>query len=299
MLTGLLPSLFMLVFMFTVGFSSIWIVRRKQRGRRSPFTQQLLRGPGESLRIKVDDLNEGLNECLVQTFVIPLAFCIAFLLQTRMSETVTWLLLGMYVLTGVLVSIFLIRRMVRLLEERNIYRLGLDAEIAVGQELNQLMAYGCRVFHDVQAENFNIDHVVVGPSGVYAVETKGRSKPDKGRGSADAKVIYDGEVLQFPDWQEPKPIAQAKRQAVWLGKWLTSAVGSSVSVIPALALPGWFVERSKPGEVIVFNGKNPLFLAKPNFRGSLNEQQVQQIAHQLEQRCRDVAPSGYKKKSTC
>jgi hypothetical protein len=287
----------MILSMFTVGFSSIWIVRRKQRGRRSPFTHQLLRGPGESLRIQLDKLSESLDECIVQTIVIPLAICIVFLLQTRMSETVPWTLLAIYFFSGVLFSIYLILRMVRLLEKRNVYRLGLDAELAVGQELNQLMAYGCRVFHDVQAENFNIDHVVVGPSGVYAVETKGRSKPDKGRGAADAKVTYDGKMLQFPDWQETDPLAQAKRQATWLGKWLTSAVGSSVSVVPALALPGWFVDRSKSGDVIVFNGKNPLFLAKPNFRGSLNEQQVQQIAHQLEQRCRDVEPAGYRKKN--
>ena len=28
------------------------------------------------------------------------------------------------------------------------------------------------VYHDIQADQFNIDHVVVGPSGVFAVETK-------------------------------------------------------------------------------------------------------------------------------
>jgi hypothetical protein len=32
----------------------------------------------------------------------------------------------------------------------------------------------------------NIDHVVIGKNGVFAVETKGRSKPMRGKGNDDA-----------------------------------------------------------------------------------------------------------------
>lgn len=46
-------------------------------------------------------------------------------------------------------------------------RLGLEAEIAVGQELNQLILIGYHVYHDFSAENFNIDQVVVGPGGAF------------------------------------------------------------------------------------------------------------------------------------
>jgi hypothetical protein len=60
------------------------------------------------------------------------------------------------------------------------YRLGLDAELAAGQELDQLMRHGAFVFHDYPAEKFNIDHVVICESGVFAVETKARMKPDRG-----------------------------------------------------------------------------------------------------------------------
>ena len=38
-------------------------------------------------------------------------------------------------------------------------------------------------------------------------------------------------------------IEQAKRQAQWLSKWLSSAVGDLSELRPVLALPGWFVER--------------------------------------------------------
>lgn len=51
-------------------------------------------------------------------------------------------------------------------------RLGYLGERAVGHHLNRLAADGYRVYHDLQFEGFNIDHVLVGPSGVYSVETK-------------------------------------------------------------------------------------------------------------------------------
>lgn len=167
--------------------------------------------------------------------------------------------------------------------------------MAVGQELNQLLRLGCHVYHDFPAEKFNIDHIVIGPAGVYAVETKGRAKPDKGRGAEDAKVIYDGKALRYPDWTETKPIAQAKRQAQWLANWLQSAVGQSVSVHPALALPGWFIDR-QGRDMVVFNPKNSGFLATPRGTRVLSAEMIQRVAHQVEQRCRTVEPLSYCKK---
>ncbi|MDZ4185805.1 MAG: nuclease-related domain-containing protein, partial [Desulfuromonadales bacterium] len=189
-------------------------------------------------------------------------------------------------------------RLYQLLKQRRNLYLGLDAEMAVGQELNHLMLHGCRVFHDFPAKKFNIDHVVIGPGGVIAVETKGRAKRDQGGGSADAKVIFNGEYLRFPGWLEKNPVLQARRQAVWLQKWLTSAVGQTVKVRPALALAGWYVERTKTGDVLVYNGKSPVFLTNPNITGDrLSPEMIQRIVHQVELRCRDVEPVAYRKET--
>jgi len=156
------------------------------------------------------------------------------------------------------------------------------------------MLEGCRVFHDFQAENFNIDHVVIAGNGVFAIETKGRSKPDRGRGQEDVLVTYDGQTLQFPTWREREPIEQAKRQAVWLSGWLTKAVGEQVPVKPVLALPGWFVDR-KSKDFLIYNGKNPQYLMKITGEKPLSPEMIQRVAHQLDQQCRDIAPQAYKK----
>ncbi|MBN1547047.1 MAG: NERD domain-containing protein [Syntrophaceae bacterium] len=58
---------------------------------------------------------------------------------------------------------------------RKNYRLGYEGEMATGQELNMLMLEGYHVFHDFPADRFNIDHIVVSPNGVIAIETKAKS----------------------------------------------------------------------------------------------------------------------------
>jgi hypothetical protein len=103
-------------------------------------------------------------------------------------------------------------------------------------------------------------------------------------------VVFDGKVLKFPAWTTSEPLEQAERQAAWLAKWLTRAVGSAVQVLPVVALPGWFVERTGRGDVRVFSGKELAGLLKSRGTQPLSAQDVQRIAYQVEQRCRTVAP---------
>jgi len=43
------------------------------------------------------------------------------------------------------------------------------------------MLDGYHVYHDFPAERFNIDHVVVGPAGAFAIETKAVQSLPRGR----------------------------------------------------------------------------------------------------------------------
>ena len=127
-------------------------------------------------------------------------------------------------------------------------------------------------------------------NGVFAVETKGRAKPVKG----DVRFLY-GQGLQFPTYYDRESLEQAKRQADWFAKWLSSAVGAVVVVKPVLVLPGWFIERKKPGGMLVYSGKNPRSVYQNAGAPILSAEMIQRIAHQVEQRCRDVEPVAYQK----
>jgi len=293
-MVGLLPSVVLILLMFAVAYPVFWLNKLKQRRKRTPLTSDLLRSPGESLRLQIDELNDEINSAIFGVSTIPISIYAVWLTQVHFVEVKNPLSDAvLYALVGSVFLGFVAVKLHKSMGRRNDLRLGLDCELAVGQELNQLMLDGCRVFHDFQADGFNIDHVVIGANGVFAIETKGRAKPDRGRGQEDVKVIYDGQSLQFPAWKETEPIEQAKRQAAWLSSWLTKATGDQIAVKPALALPGWYVERQAK-DLLVFSGKNSRFIATIKTETSLSPSMIERAAFQIEQKCRDVGPQAYK-----
>lgn len=276
---------------------AVWLLeyrkRQERARRRSPLSIDLLRTPGHSLREKLDEQRANAVLDLALTMWMPsLVLGYLYIVSVATGRSASWLLQGVLL---VCVAIFLVQR-IRLLWRRSAQmdqdRLGLDAELAAGQELDLLMRQGAVVFHDLPGERFNVDHVVVAPQGVFAVETKGYRKPQRDRGADDARVDYDGKLLNFPDWSSDKPLQQAQRQARWLGQWLTSATGEPVEVTPVLALPGWFVNRKGRGPVQVF-GRTELerHLLKVKDARPISGEQMQRVMHQVEQRCRDVKPT--------
>jgi hypothetical protein len=168
---------------------------------------------------------------------------------------------------GLVAAGFQIRAIVKHGVARRRLLQALIAEQFTAQELNRLVADGCMIFNDLPCEGFNIDHVVIGPSAVYAIETKSRQKPKRDAEGGSHKVAYDGDVLRFPDHLTKKPLDQAARQADWLAREIERVTAQRVLVIPALALPGWWVEYSKTsstGRVRVFNpaGKGARFMTE-------------------------------------
>ena len=283
-------ALFLLPLSMPLGI--VFWIRHQRKGRRNPLTYQMLRAPGESISHRIELLSDNIDLNLTMSGIVPL-LCYSMYLTTRYiaNKQISPMI---FVVMAIGFLAYFGFRLNKDYQQRHKEQLGLDCERSVGQELNQLMLDGCRVFHDIQADNFNVDHVVVASNGIFAIETKGRSKPGRGRGQEDAKVTYDGQTLQFPTWREREPIEQAKRQATWLSGWLSKAVGEQVHVKPVLALPGWFVDR-KSKDLLIYNGKNPQYLMKINAEKPLSLEMVQRVAYQIEQQCRNIVPQAYKK----
>jgi len=155
---------------------------------------------------------------------------------------------------------YAIFRFFRVKREWKTLRLGREGERDVGQKLEVLREAGYEMFHDIIGDGFNIDHVLIGPAGIFTVETKTHSKPLTGNPS----VVFDGEKILI-DGLEPdrNPIVQAKAQASWLRELLSESTGHKYDVRPVIVYPGWFVENRSPGKktIWVLNPKGlPTFL---------------------------------------
>jgi hypothetical protein len=141
-------------------------------------------------------------------------------------------------------------------------RLARDGERAVGEFLEKLRSGGYNVFHDLIGDGFNLDHVLIGPAGVFTVETKTYSKPAKGK----AELTFDGERIKIGHWEpERNPVIQARAQVGWLSSLLKETTGRDFPVHPVIVFPGWFVRSAgRPKRPIwVMNPKAlPEFLRK-------------------------------------
>lgn len=274
------------------GFVLVWRYLFERDRRRSPLNFKLLSLPGDRLRQQIAEEDEALSEAAAMAVMVGPILLMSWLVA-RMSRVIKgWedVQLGWgdatFAVAAILMLVWAARKFVVHGRRRRTYRQGLEAELATAQNLTSLIAEGCMVFHDFPADKFNIDHIVIGPSAVFAIETKSRKKPsDGGRGAA--RVGYDGKLLKFPTHGETQPIEQARRQAKWLEQFLASGAGDPVKVIPVVALPGWYVELSKEGsrgDVIVNNCRNPAFILSPGFGPPLEASLRKRIAHALTER---------------
>ena len=217
---------------------------------RSPIKDKPLRLPGQSLmeerrRLLEDKLETWLLLGAILAAMAALEWW-RFIVSTPPSP---WL----FTLVALVPCCVAVWRLVRLRPALRQLQQGIDGEQAVGQFLERLREQGYQVLHDIPAEGFNIDHVCIGPAGVFTIETKAWSKPVRG----DARVRWDGQQLTV-DGKVPDrdPVAQAQGQARWLKRFIEDSAGRQVPVQPVLVFPGWFVESS-PG------GQQPLWVMEP------------------------------------
>jgi hypothetical protein len=132
----------------------------------------------------------------------------------------------------------------------------------------------------------NLDHVVVGPSGVCLVETKTRRFPADLAGRSKPTVIFDGGALWFPKYTERATVTQAVQRAESLSAWLSRATGDEIKVRAIVTLPGWWVDQKARGEVSVLNPdeiKNAFPSRPPQ---PMSSSQVQRLAHLLAEKRR-------------
>lgn len=262
---------------------------REARGEKKPVDDLLLRSPGESLRRKLEELDEDINTYL--TVSITLGAIVGVMIgqnyQQHRSDFLVSFLSGTVLF--LIIEAYLLLKLYRWQSQRRDYRLGLSGELAVGEELNQLMLSGCRVYHDFPSGlDWNIDHIIVAPGGVFAVETKTFSRRKSPRkNQKDHEVIYTGETLEFPAWTTKEPIEQARRNARQLAAFLKSSTAEEVPVYPLTIPIGWFVimKVKSPCEVLNIKMVKRFITERPT---KLSPEQITRICHQLEQKCRDV-----------
>jgi hypothetical protein len=130
------------------------------------------------------------------------------------------------------------------------WRVGAGGEETVGTRLEKLLDHGWKVLHAVPVgtKGSDIDHVLIGPGGVYTINTK--NHPGKSVWVSPKQIRVGGHPVPY--------LRNSRFEAERAERFLTSAVGFPVSVRPVLVfLTGSLIPdvtiKQQPADVLVLD----------------------------------------------
>ncbi|HEX4838475.1 MAG TPA: nuclease-related domain-containing protein [Solirubrobacteraceae bacterium] len=141
---------------------------------------------------------------------------------------------------ALLLTMFAVSRYVLPLVDR--HDRGAAGEEHVGALLEELTGSGWSVIHDASFGHGNVDHIVLGPAGLFTVETKSHPGPVRVRaihGAVLRQAQDERETLERVTDERVEPLLVFSR--AWVDKPLTRRHG--VRVIPARMLLGYLSRR--------------------------------------------------------
>lgn len=247
----------------------------------SPIKNNPLRRAGQSLDEKI--INIIFDKVLPPVIIIFFLFAMALIEWIRVYFKVPYMPWVYTVIFLVVGAYYLIKIKPELKHIKDL-GLGRDGEIKVAEILEELKPFGYKVFHDIieKDKKFNIDHVIVGPAGVFTVETKTYSKQ-----SGNPRIYYDGVSIKIEGLTKSSkfkndPIDQAKLQMRWLSNFIYDNAKIKVMVRPVVVFPGWFVvPDNRNAEVLVLNVKILISKLKESEK-NLSEEQINLISSHIE-----------------
>lgn len=270
-----------LAFLSTLWVLAVW---RGRAARSAP--RELGRSPGQHLRDALSHAGlDAAEYAALGLFVLPLAaagYAAWWGVAGAMPERDATLLVA----TGAAaLQCWVLWRLWSVLRRARHLRYGHEAELAAGQELSGLGEHGYRVFHDVPLGEraAKVGHVLVGPAGVFAVQTETRAVRG---GTGEREVTYDGASLRFAQRRETAPIEQAIAHAGRVREWLAAEVGQQLPVQPIVVLPGWRVRRTDvSGIPVLAASRIRHYFGRLRPQPGMSDALIERIAGCLDARC--------------
>lgn len=216
--------------------------------RRSPLADKPMHLPGQSL----DEMIRSKEEEMLEFFIYGFGFVLVAIIAWY--QWLTSFPLNPFVGTFValMIGIYCAYRIIRIRNSIRLYKLGRDGEIIVAEQLDVVKQQGAAIIHDIVADKFNIDHVILSKKGIFVAETKTMTKPLKG----SPPVTYDGKTLLINGFKPKRdPIPQVQANSRWIAKALFESTGKKYSVKSVILFPGWYCESSLHSDIWVLEPK--------------------------------------------
>lgn len=242
--------------------------------RKVPLPQ-VRRRAGESVS---EERERRVYDKLPVIVFLPFTFwCVFLVIKLQQSNAVLrqplfWL---SFAIVFTILSVIWFMRLFHLARRLN---RGERGELHVADVLEELRGDGHRPIHDIVGDGFNVDHVLVGPHGVFAIETKYRS--GKGEITVGNEGVFVGNRLEEKDC-----LKQARGSAKAVSQLIAENCGRREWVTPIVVFVGDWKIRNKwrDTDVRVFTPERLLDYIRDH-QPQLTRKDIELIASHLE-RC--------------
>lgn len=211
-----------------------WSILSRTVSSTPSFADSIMPEAAQRFRDELDRLSSSQAIYLSGTLVFLLLFAAAYILQAQdlFAGYPSWQLwLQITFLT--LAAGFAAWRLGRTILARHQVKFVRDANIAIGHQLQKISTGTNRVFHDVETSAGVVDHVLVGQTGIYAVNVIAR------RGGKDGNAVLDDNELRFSNSKKQASVVEITASSARLEKEICHLLGHKIRVRSVIAVPGW------------------------------------------------------------
>ena len=246
------------------------------------FADSIMHEAAQRFRDELERLTSSQSIYLSGTLVFIVLFVAAYVLQAQslFAGYPAWQLwLQIAFLT--LAAGFAAWRLVRTILARRQVSFVRDANVAVGHQLQQIATGANRVFHDVHTTAGVVDHVLVGQTGIYAVNVVAR------RGARNGNAVLKNSVLAFSNSDQDIPVVNIAASTARLEKEICRMLGHKVRVRSVIAVPGWDIgEQASENHLLVNERTIPMLRGWRDQSDYLMNEDVDALQKELTARCR-------------
>jgi hypothetical protein len=203
----------------------------KQKGR----LPQVRRRAGESVS---EERERRVFDKLPAIVFLPFSFWFVYLTQQLQQRTHAGPQPQLWLWIAIIATISAVVWYLRLFPIARRLNRGERGERHVADVLEELRSDGYTPIHDIVRDGFNVDHVLVGPGGVFAIETKFRS----GHGEI---IFRDRETLLVGGFPEEKDcLKQARGSAKAVSQLIAENCARRELVTPIVVFVGdWKIKN--------------------------------------------------------
>jgi hypothetical protein len=259
-----------------------WQIISRSVDSNSRFANSIMHEAAQRFRDEFERLSCSQSTYLSASLVFVVLYSAAYVLNAE-RLFVDYPVWQLYLVLATLVAaaLFAFYRLTKTVIARHQIKLLRDSNIAIGHQLQRVAAGFGRVYHDVETANGIVDHVIVGQSGVYAINVFAC------RAIKNGEVAIQDNDLQLLPGDKDISIVETVAKTSRLERELGTLLKHRIKVRSVIAVPGWQVNEQTSEDHLVVNENNlPMLLGWKDKAHYLMNEDVDAIHEQLTSRCR-------------